>query len=399
MKKLVLLLFLLIPINVFALDIDITSNNAVLYNMNEDSILYEKNKDEEVSIASLTKIMTSIVALENINNLDDKVVLTKEDFYGLVEANAAVAGFRVGEEVTYRDLLYGLMLPSGADAAQALMRTVSGSEEEFINLMNKKSSDLGLKHSHFVNPTGLDIDNHYSSVYDVATIFKYALENEEFKKLITTSTYTTSNSRLTFRSTISKAISNYNLSMDYVLGGKTGTTDNAGLCLATIAEKDGVNFLLVTAKAPYSKVIPNNYNDHIKIYEYFMNNYSYKNIVEKNDLLVKINTLYAKKNYIEFKSNKSISKYLENSFSKDKVKYKYIGKDTITLDMKKGTKLGRVDIIYNDKVLDSIDIKLNEKLELDIGKYLMGHKIIIIIPSIIFVLLILLVIFKRKKCK
>lgn len=401
MKKFIIVLLLLIPINVFSLDLDITSSNAIMYNLNDNEVIYEKGSEEEVSIASLTKIMTCIVALENIKNVDDKITLTNKDFEGLVEANAAVAGFRVGEEVTYRDLLYGLMLPSGADAAQALARNIAGSNEEYVELMNKKVKELKLSHTHFVNTTGLDIDGHYSSAYDLSKIFMYALKNDTFKEIITTDTYTTSNGRLTLRSTISKALSSYNLDMSYLLGGKTGTTGNAGLCLATIAEKDKVNYLLVTVGAPYPSNGPTNYIDQKMIYEYFMNNYGYKDIVDKGDILVKINTKYAKNDYVEIKSNKNISKYLENSFSKDKVKYKYKGTKEVLYNTKKGTKLGSIDIIYEDKVLDTIEIKLDKELKLDIGKYLMGHKLIIIIPSIILVLLVLLIMgrkIKKKKC-
>ena len=392
------ILVLLFPINCFAVDIDITSGNAILYNMNDNSILYEKDKDTKVSIASLTKMMTCIVALEHINNLDETIVLTNKDFYGLAEKNASVAGFRVGETVTYRDLLYGLMLPSGADAAQALTRLISGSEEEFINLMNKKAEELKLKNTHFINPTGLDDEGHYSSVYDVSVIFKYALENEEFKKIVTSSTYTTSNGRLTFKSTISKALAQYNLSMDYLLGGKTGTTGDAGLCLASIAEKDNVKYMLVTVKAPYSKTVPNNYNDQKKIYEYFMDNYGYKKVVEKGDTLVKIKTLYAKEDEVTIKAKDNIDKYLNNDFDKKKVEYKYNGKDTITLDMNKGEKLGSIEVIYNGEVLEKIDVVLPNKQELDIMKYLSGHKVIVIsIISVVILLIFLLVFFKKKR--
>ena len=397
MKKFIIVLLLLIPINVFGLDLDITSGNAIMYNLNDNEIIYEKNKNEEVSIASLTKIMTCIVALENINNIDDKVTLTYKDFEGLAEANAAVAGFKVKEEVTYRDLLYGLMLPSGADAAQSIARNIAGGNEEYVELMNKKVKELGLKHTHFVNTTGLDIDGHYSSAEDISKIFMYALKNEAFKEIITTNKYTTSDGSLTFRSTISRALNNYNLDMDYLLGGKTGTTGDAGLCLATIAEKDNVKYLLVTVKAPMGGNIPSSYTDQKKIYEYFMNNYSYKSIVDKDEKLVRIKTKYAKKDYVVINAPKTIKKYLDNDFEQSKVKYKYTGKDVITLDMDKGTKLGKIDIVYNDKVLDTIEVKLNEKQELDIGKYIMGHKVIIIIPSIILVLLVFLVFVK--KCK
>ena len=182
MKRVLYLFFLfliLIPISTYALDI--SSKNAVLYNLNDDNIIYEVNKDERVSIASMTKIMTCLVALEKINNPKDKVVMTTSMFYRLAEENASVAGFYIGEEVTYEDLLYGLMLPSGADAAQALAISLYGSVDKFVDRMNEKAKELGLKNTHFVNPTGLDIKGHYSSVDDVAIILKEALKNDTFK--------------------------------------------------------------------------------------------------------------------------------------------------------------------------------------------------------------------------
>ena len=134
MKKVLsfLLVFILFIAKTSALELDISSKNAILYNLDNGEILYEKNADEKASIASLTKIMTALVALENIDNLDEQVIITKDDFEGLIEANAVTAGFTVGEVVTYRDLLYGLLLPSGADAAKALARNIAGSEEAFI---------------------------------------------------------------------------------------------------------------------------------------------------------------------------------------------------------------------------------------------------------------------------
>ena len=400
MSKKVVFLFLIFififPLNIFAVELEINSKNAILYNLNDDDVLFEKNSDEKVSIASLTKIMTAIVALEHIENLDDKVILTYKDFEGLAEANAAVCGFRVGEEVTYRDLLYGLLLPSGADAAQALCRNIAGSNENFVNLMNEKATELKLSNTHFVNSTGLDIDNHYSTVKDVSTMFKYAINNKNFLEIIKTKSYTTSNGRLTFRSTISRALDTYNLSMDYLVGGKTGTTGDAGLCLATISNYNNVDYMLITVGAPYSKTNPYNYLDAKMIYEYFMNNYSYKNIVDKNDLLVKIKTKYSKNDYVYVYSSKSIDKYLDNEFDKNKLSYKYKGVDTITLDMEKNYKLGSVDIIYNDELLDTVDIFLPERQQLDFLKYLSDKKLLIFIPLVIIISFIILV-FRRKK--
>ena len=129
MKKIVFAVILIFSVfSVKAIEFDLKSTNAILYNLDEDTILYEKNSDERVAIASLTKIMTAIVSVENIDSLDEKVTLVNKDFDTLVENNASVAGFKVNEEVTYEDLLYGLLLPSGADAAQALTRLIAGNE-------------------------------------------------------------------------------------------------------------------------------------------------------------------------------------------------------------------------------------------------------------------------------
>ncbi len=388
-----IILYLICIRNVYALEFNIDSNNAILYNTKENKIIYEKNSTEKVSIASLTKITTAIVAIENIKNLEDKVVLTTEDFKGLYEANAAVAGFKVGEEVTYRDLLYGLLLPSGADAAQALTRNIAGSNEKFVELMNQKAQELKLENTHYTNPTGLDDSNHYSTVNDVLTIFKYALNNNDFKEIITKTSYLTSDKQLTLKSTLSKTT---NLGMDYVKGGKTGTTGDAGLCLATLANFDETDFLLVTAKAEYSRTIPRNFQDHKTIYEYVRDNFDYHEIVNKKDCLVTLKTKYLKEDEIKFYSKKNQSKYLENNFDKEKIKYKYQGIKTITYNMKKGQKLGKVEIYYDNQLLDIEEIILLENPKLSISKYLLGHQKELILLGL---LIILMITFHKKKKK
>lgn len=400
MKKIKLLLLLFIMsfcINVNAVEFELNSNHAILYNLNDNSVLYEKNSTDKTSIASLTKIMTGIVAIENIDNLDEKVVLTNADFKGLREANLATAGFRVGEEVTYRDLLYGLMLPSGADAAQALTRLIAGSIDNYMNLMNQKAVELGLKNTHFINPTGLDAEGHYSTVEDVGTLFQYAIKNEEFLNIIKTKKYTTSNGRITFTSTIEKAKDRYGLSMDYVLGGKTGTTGDAGYCLATIANYNGVDYMLVTAKTIFPSTQPLNYQDAKTVYEYFMNNYAYHNVLAKGDKLVSIKTLYAKKDKVDFYSDEELEMYLENTYDKEKITYKYTGIDEIPYDMEVGTKLGKVELYNGDILLTTVEINLEEEMEFDLIKFLSINRVAVISISVVSVLIIILLIFIIKK--
>ena len=402
MKKIKILLLLFIIcfcINVNALEFDLNSNHAILYNLNDSSVLYEKNSTDKTSIASLTKIMTGIVAIENIDNLDEKVKLTNADFKGLREANLVTAGFKVGEEVTYRDLLYGLMLSSGADAAQSLTRLVAGSIDNYISLMNQKAVDLGLKNTHFINPTGLDAEGHYSTVEDIGILFQYAIKNEEFLNIIKTKKYTISNGRITLTSTIERAKQRYGLNMDYILGGKTGTTGDAGYCLATIANYNGVDYMLVTAKTNFPSTQPLNYQDAKTVYEYFMNNYGYHNVLAKGDKLVSINTLYAKKDKIDFYSNQELEMYLENTYDKDKLIYKYTGINEIPYDMEIGTKLGKVELYNGDTLLTTVEIDLEEKLEFDLIKFLSINRVAVISVMLGVVLLIIVLILIIRKIK
>ena len=172
--KTIIILYIFLPIiNIKALEI--YSENAVLYNMNEDKIIYEKNANEKVKVASLTKIMTTIIALENIENIKEEVKMPESAFNGL--DGYVVSGIKKNEIITYEDLLYGIMLPSAADCANAVAINISGNIDKFVDLMNEKAKELNMNNTHFSNPVGMDDDN-YSSVSDIAQLLKYALKNE-----------------------------------------------------------------------------------------------------------------------------------------------------------------------------------------------------------------------------
>lgn len=354
MKKILcfIITLFIIPINIFALDIN--SKYVYFYNLDRDEVIYEVDAHEEISIASMTKIMTAIVAIENIDDLDEKVTLTSKDFKGLKEANASTAGFKNGEVVTYRDLLYGLMLPSGADAALALSNNIAGSEANFVKMMNEKALELGLENTHFANTTGLDEKEHYSSVYDVYVFLSYALENEEFKEIFTTKKYTTSNKRLKFKSTLLKSSSKYDLDTDYILGSKSGYTYDAGLCLASIAENDGDTFLLVTAVADYKSGKPHHIIDSDKIYKHYFKNYSYRTILDKDEILVSLKDENGKE--IVYTSDLIIEEYLLNDA---KIEKKYNGIEIVTADLNKGDLLGKYEIYADDELIYTQDIYLN----------------------------------------
>lgn len=388
-----LVCFWIIPIR--ALELELYSKNALLYNLDENKVLYEKNAREPIAIASLTKIMTAIVAIENIESLDEKVILTSKDFEGLVEANASVAGFSFGQIVTYRDLLHGLLLPSGADAAQALTRNIAGNKENFVKMMNEKAKELGLVNTHFSNATGLDEKNHYSTLEDVAVIFQYALQNGELAKILQSKNYTMSDGSFTVSSTIFKNIKRYNLALNYILGGKTGTTNDAGLCLASIAYENGTNYMLITAGAPYPAKEPYHFYDTKTIYDYFIEHFENKSIVDKGETVLSLKTRYAKEDVINFFAEKSVQKYMPKEFSKDDLTYYYNGTDIISPNIKVGTNLGILEIRYSGKVLAQIDIVLVNQPHFDILKYLEAH--IVIVIFVVCVSIIITIIFWKNR--
>lgn len=397
MKKVLLsILFLslwIFPIH--ALELNINSQNAILYNLDEAKILYEKNAEEQIAVASLTKLMTAIVVAENSKSLDEKVILLASDFKGLDEANASQAGFHFGQIVTIRDLLYGLLLPSGADAAQALTRHIAGSKAEFVRLMNEKVVSLGLRNTHFMNATGLDEENHYSTVKDMAVIFQYALQNPALKVILQSSTYTMSDHSFTVFSTIDKNIKRYHLSLDYILGGKTGTTNNAGLCLATIASKNGTNYMLVTARAPYPASQPYAFLDARTIYDYFIHHFKKQIVMEKGDLLCSLQTEFSKEKSLAFYAEETIQKYLPISFQKSDVYLQYEGVKKVSYRSKKGTKLGTIKVIYQEEVLDTLDIVLDQKLHFSMIQYIKAHLLAIML--ILFVVFIGFILFQKIK--
>lgn len=352
MKKYLSILFifvLLFPLSIKAESININSENAVMINLNNNEIIYEKNKDEVIKVASMQKVMTALVAIENIDNLDESFVLDYNIFDGL-DSELAVAGFSGGDRVTYNDLLYATLLRSGADGAYGLAVKVSGSEAEFVKLMNKKAEELGLKNTHFTNSTGLDDDDQFSTVYDMAILLKYALNNSRFKKIISTEEYTTTNGEITVTGPVHKAKT---LGMDYFNGGKTGYTDLAGLCLMSYASYDDVDYLLVTGRAPES-MKNQNFLDQKTLYDYFMENYSFQTIIKKNKVIKKIKTMYDDE--VTLKTSKNVSMYINNNVFQNELEYIYEGEDVLKRGVKKGDKIGKYIVKNKDKVLYEEDV-------------------------------------------
>lgn len=235
---------------------EISSDYAIMIDLSNNTVVAEKGGDDMIFPASMTKVMTLIVAYENCKDLDDTFTMTAEITDPLFTAGASVAGFSVGESVTIRDLLYGAVLPSGADATDALAIYTAGSIEKFVAMMNKKVLQLGLSNTHFSNPSGLHDDDHYSTPHEMALIFEYALKIEECKKILSTYKYTTSATSyhpegIQLTSTMFGRMSGDESGVAEIIAGKTGYTNEGLHCLVSLGKRNdnGKEYVLVTAHA------------------------------------------------------------------------------------------------------------------------------------------------------
>ena len=264
MKKILLLLVCFFPISVNALDMpEINSSSAIVYDMDADTVILDKNSREVRSVASLTKIMTVLAAIENIDDFSASVTITNEMLAGIYW-NASVAGLKVGDTVTYMDLLYAAILPSGADATQVLAYVVSGNVRDFVAKMNELATRIGATNTHYVNTTGLDQEGAYSTAYDQMLILAYALENPIFKTVYTTKNYTLTNG-LEVEATVNKYNRVLNLDTSKIIGSKTGNTGDAGLCMSALFYHEDHEMLLITLGAEVIEDVPYNLIDTLTL--------------------------------------------------------------------------------------------------------------------------------------
>lgn len=256
-------------------DSQFISKAVYLYNLTDDKEVLSKNENERLPMASLTKIMTVRVALKHITDLAATAPVDTDAYHRAIDMNASMAGFRGGEATSYRDLLYATMLRSAGEAADSLAINISGSMDNFVAMMNQEAEDLGLKNTSYANADGMDDPKNYQSAKDCAMLIKDSLEDGDFRAIFTKRDFVTRPTLdhpdgVYLESTVFSHLKKYNQNGFEIIGGKSGTTDKAGLCWATLAEKNGKEYILVVMGVPYDDI--DNLNDgHIeetlRIYE------------------------------------------------------------------------------------------------------------------------------------
>ncbi len=341
MKKILLFLFLfLIGLNNCYASTE-TANQYILMDQQTGRILAGKNYNNKALIASITKIMTAVIAIES-GKLDKTI--TVDDT--ILKSYGSGIYIEVGERLTLRELLYGLMLRSGNDAALMCAKYVGGTVDNFVKKMNKKAHELGMINTAFVNPSGLDNSDsgNYSTAYDMALLTKYAMKYEDYRKIVSTKSYTLKTNKKTYVWKNKNKLLNY----DYVTGGKTGYTEKAKRTLVSTASRDNINLIVVTIRDS------DDWNTHKSLYEEAFANYKSYKFLDKNKFKISKDKYYKGKLYIKNDVYIPVKEDELNKIS-GKVKLKKLSK------YKNGTKVGKYQIYLDKSLLYEEDIYIKVK--------------------------------------
>lgn len=336
--------FLLNPVQVLAEVPEVVGEAAVLIDVKNGQIVFEKNPHERMYPASTTKILTAIIALENAK-LDDVVIVP----VAACNVEGSSTGLQEGERITLEDLLYALMLNSGNDTAIAIAEHIGGSVDNFLVMMNKKAADLGAKNSNFKNPNGLPDPEHYSTAYDLALISRHAMQNKDFRKIVSTRTkiitreipdaqvYLDNSNKLLWR-------------YDGALGVKTGYTNLARQCLVAAASKEDREFLAVVLKSEGSI-----WADATKLLDYGFNNFENVALTATGTVVADAPVRYGTPEVVPAQT----AGYLTYNFSKNNlqgIRRELLLQENITAPVKAGAKIGEMAFYSGELELGRVDL-------------------------------------------
>lgn len=362
MKKiiftLIILLFFFSNANAVTLPTTIQADSAILINLDENEVIYEKNPDKVEILASLTKIMTAYTAINHVDDLDKKVTITENDISGL--EGFTVAGIEVGDKLSYRDLLYGTILLSAADTAKTLANHISGSEPKFVELMNQEAKKLNLRNSNFEDSFGGHDDN-IATAREIGKLLQIALKNKDFKQIFETTTYQMSDGITVINYTRSVATF-HGLDDTLITGNKSGYTPEAGLLLASTATINNTNYALVVMNCKPNEWKSTHVLDTYRVYDYVKTQkFEKRTLLKKDTLLKKIRVVNGTIDEYPVYLDRDITKILsDEDYKKIKIEYNIV--DKIDHTSKVGDNIGFIDIFIGNELIASESISLKDKL-------------------------------------
>lgn len=362
MKKILLFVFffILTPVLSYAEDIEDLAPNAksaIMIEASTGEILFKKNENEKLAPASMTKMMSLLLIFEEI----DKGNIKWDEIVTASEYASSMGGSQIflepGEKMSVLDLIKGITIASGNDATIAMAERVAGTEASFVKRMNEKARKLGLKNTNFINATGLDADNHYSSVLDMALIAKELVKHEKVLEFSSTyEDYLRKDTANPFWLVNTNRLVKY---YDEIDGLKTGFTNTAGYCLTATAKKDGMRLITVVMNEPDTG---KRSSDTKKMLDYGYNMYMVKSIVDKNTTIEKRKVELGKVKEAEIVPNDTITILSKKTDDDRNIEY-VTNIDILTAPIKKGQKVGTIDILEDGKKISTVDATVKENIK------------------------------------
>ncbi len=355
----------------------VTLNCQVDYLINIDNnvVIMAKNENKKMPIASMTKITTALVVLQNCKNLSEVVTVPESAIRSLDNTNSSLAGLQIGEQVTVLQLLNLLLVASGNDAAAVLAEKFGGTQAHFVEMMNKCAASLGCKDTHYNNPHGLDTDGGYSTAHDVALVSQAALKYDEFVKIVSTSTYTMAKTNKNEERKITNTNSTINPTYttyyrDYVKGIKTGTTDNAGYCLTSYAVKNGYTYLAVVIGGDRRDSDGDNidenqaFMDTVRMYDWAFKNLSYELIASPSLMVSEVKVNYSwKTDHMRLVPEKDVRALVPTGTDEGSVLIEPVDKpDEVNAPIKSGDYACKAKVYFADSEIAEINLVYAESV-------------------------------------
>ena len=337
-------------------DLAPNAKSAIMIEASTGEILFQKNKDEKLAPASMTKMMSMLLIMEEIENGNlkwNEMITTSEKASSM---GGSQIFLKVGEKMTVEDLLKGVAIASGNDAVVALAERVSGSEEQFVKRMNIRAKDLGLKNTNFINATGLTADNHYSSAYDMSLIAKELIKHEKILEFTSTyEDYLRKDTKSPFWLVNTNRLVRFKEGVD---GLKTGFTDEAGYCLTATMKKDNMRLITVVMKEENTS---KRSADTTKMLDYGFNIYMVQTILDEKTTIEKKKVELGKTLTTEIVPKENITILNKKSDDQKNITYK-TNINKIIAPVKKGDKVGTIDIIEDNNIISTIDATVKEDI-------------------------------------
>ncbi len=373
---LLLFYFCLLNIQIFAKEPEIVANNAIIYSLDNDQILYHKNEKLSSYPASITKILTALLVIEN-GDLEDELQMSSKALN--LEENSSNIGMKKNEKITVKDALYGLLLESANEIANELSYYLEKKlNQKYVDLVGEKLKSLGLTDTAFKNPSGLHDGNHYTTAYDMAVIAKEAFSNPTFREIITSISYTIPQTNLTGRRDLFSSHKMLYSSFEYyhksVLGGKTGFTSEAGNTLVTFASMNQINVVVVVLKSNTNNV----YKDTYRLLEYAFKHFSKKIVIQKDTIVDEVSVIYKNETFdkvrVVLDSDFSLvlpdelvtTNILENKNKDFEVKIS-LPKE-LHDSVSQGDLIGTIKVYQNTKLITSANLLAQNSVELPASK-------------------------------